>query len=151
MQLYFTYLAMHNPCKLLLCIIINSCYYFTIYTGSSVTCNDGDIRLVNGSTEYDGLLEVCYLNQWGTICGDFFGDLDAQVACRQLGLNTDQASAQLSFGYGLFILLANVQCRGGEDRLVDCVHSGFGDNRCFHFADAGIICPPAASKMLTCS
>ena len=126
----------YKPQQLLLC------------TGSSVPCNNGDIRLVNGSSEYDGLLEVCYLNRWGTICGDFFGDLDAQVACRQLGLNTNQASAQFAFGYGIFILLENVQCRGVEERLVDCVHNGFGDHSCFHFADAGIICPPVASKLV---
>ena len=106
---------------------------------------------MNGSSKYDGLLEVCYLDQWGTICGTFFGDLDAQVACRQLGLNTNQASVQLSFGYGAFTLLANVQCRGVEDRLVDCVHSGFAVHSCSSFSNTGIICPPAASKPSMCS
>ena len=113
------------------------------YTGSSVSCNNGDIRLVDGRREYNGRLEVCYLDQWGTVCDDLFGDLDAKVACRQLGLNTDHASAEYyahSEGTG-FIWLDNVQCRGVEDRLVDCVHNGFGEHNCYHFEDAGITCP----------
>ena len=120
-----------------------------MHTGSSVSCNDGDIRLVDGLSKYDGRLEVCYFDQWGTVCGDLFGDLDAQVACRQLGLNTNQASVQYSsFSYGTgFIWLDNVQCRGMEDRLVDCVHNGYGEHNCYHFLDAGIICPPTASKL----
>ena len=120
-------------------------------TGSSVSCNNGDIRLVDGSSEYDGRLELCYLDQWGTICGDLFGDLDAQVACRQLGLNTNQAAAQFSSfssGTGL-IWLDDIQCRGIEDRLVDCVHNGFGEHDCNHWRDVGIICPPTASKLPT--
>ena len=95
-------------------------------------------------SDYDGRLEVCYLGQWGTVCDDLFGDLDAQVACRQLGFNSSRASAQqFAFGFGTGqIWLDNVQCRGGESRLVDCVHNGFGEHNCFHFEDAGITCPP---------
>ena len=113
-------------------------------TGSDVPCHDGDLRLVDGSSEYDGRLEVCYLGQWGTVCDDLFGDLDAQVACRQLGFNSTRASAQqFAFGSGTGqIWLDNVQCRGVENRLVDCVHNGFGEHNCFHFEDAGIACPP---------
>jgi len=123
-----------------------------VYTGSSVSCNDGDIRLVDGLSKYDGRLEVCYFDQWGTVCGNLFGDLDAQVACRQLGLNTNQASVQYSsFSYGTgFIWLDNVQCRGMENRLVDCIHNGFGEHNCYHFLDTGIICPPTASKLANC-
>ena len=124
----------------------NCCYY----AGSSVTCNNGDIRLVDGTSKYDGRLEVCYLDQWGTVCSDLFGDLDAQVACRQLGLNTDRASAQYySFDSETgFIWLDNIQCRGVENRLVDCIHNGFGEHDCYHYEDVGVICPPK-SKLLT--
>ena len=87
---------------------------------------------------------MCYLGQWGTVCDDLFGDLDAQVACRQLGFNTSRASAQqFAFGFGMGqIWLDDVQCRGVENRLVDCVHNGLGVHNCFRFEDVGITCPP---------
>ena len=33
-------------------------------------------------------MEICYNNQWGTVCDDLFGSSEAQVVCRQLGYST---------------------------------------------------------------
>ena len=47
---------------------------------------DGDVRLADGFAAA-GRVELCYDNTWGTVCHDEFGDVDASVVCRQLGLS----------------------------------------------------------------
>lgn len=39
----------------------------------------GHIRLISG------MIEIFYNGTWGTVCDDGFDDINAQVACRQLG------------------------------------------------------------------
>ena len=52
---------------------------------TGTTCTQGDIRL-QGGTSSSGRVEICNNHVWGTVCDDFFGNVDAQVVCRQLGL-----------------------------------------------------------------
>ena len=52
----------------------------------SCRCTDGDLRLVGGIESYEGRVEICLNNKWGTVCDNFWGTPDAAVVCRQLGL-----------------------------------------------------------------
>ena len=52
---------------------------------TNVTCDDGDLRLMGGSVSNEGRVEMCYENQWGTVCDDVWGAFDARVVCKQLG------------------------------------------------------------------
>ena len=52
---------------------------------STGNCTYGDVRLVGSSNQYEGRVEVCINDQWGTVCDDSWGTTDATVICRQLG------------------------------------------------------------------
>lgn len=49
-------------------------------------CSDGDVRLQDGETEYEGRIEVCYRNVWGTVCDHSINNAVATVVCTQRGL-----------------------------------------------------------------
>ena len=49
-------------------------------------CNDGAVRLVNGSSALEGRVEVCTQRLWGAIAYLGWSSNDAKVVCRQLGL-----------------------------------------------------------------
>ena len=46
----------------------------------------GEIRLAGSGLTREGRLEVYHDGRWGTVCHDLFDDVDASVACFQLGL-----------------------------------------------------------------
>lgn len=53
-------------------------------------CKNGEVRLVNGETDGEGRVEICYSNSWGTICDDEWDESEAEVVCRQLNFNDGQ-------------------------------------------------------------
>ena len=128
----------------------------------SAGCTHGSIRLVGGTDENEGRVEVCVQGTWGTVCDDLWGYPDAQVACKQLGLPytgililTISAITYNAFNIGAVaygsayfgqgtgpILLDNVQCTGDEDSLFNCTY--LSNHNCAHFEDAGVMCQSAS-------
>ena len=62
-------------------------------------CSDGDIRLVGGSVPSEGRVEVCYNNEWGTVCDDGWSLVDAGAACRQAGFSPSGMKCILLYVY----------------------------------------------------
>ena len=63
-------------------------YSDTNYVQSN--CSDGDMRLKGGPNEYEGRVEICINQVWGTICSGSsrysrWGVTDGRVVCKQLG------------------------------------------------------------------
>ncbi|CAC5371054.1 PRSS12 [Mytilus coruscus] len=95
---------------------------------------DGDLRLISGR------LEVFHSRVWGTVCDDYFNDIDAQVACRQLGHNSGISLGKtVDDGTGM-IWLDDIKCTGNESTLAGCPHKGWGVENCNHIEDVGIEC-----------
>ena len=101
------------------------------------------LRLVGGSSDNEGRVEVYYNGEWGTVCDDDWDDTDAGVVCRQLGFGSSgTAIGSGSFGQGSgSILLDSISCIGDEPILARCAHLGINVTRsCNHSKDAGVRC-----------
>ena len=102
------------------------------------------VRLVGGSSQLEGRVEINYNGQWGTICNSGWGKDDATVICHQLGFHGEaEAVTNSIFGSASAstpIWLTNVGCIGTEDYLADCTHNDWGANSCHHYQDVGAIC-----------
>eukprot|EP00798_Chlamydomonas_sp_ICE-L_P029535 gene29535-5881_t len=95
------------------------------------------VRLVGGSSNSQGRVEVYKDGQWGTVCDDMFDSNTnaAKVVCRQLGLPWTDARVDTSVtgNAGLEILMDEVRCGGSESSLLDCSHVSKHD--CDHTED----------------
>ena len=101
------------------------------------------IRLVGGSSNLEGRVEIFHSGQWGTVCDDAWGTDDATVVCRELGFSAIGALPRsfAAFGSGTGpIWLDQVDCAGTESRLINCPANQIGVHDCSHFEDAGVIC-----------
>ncbi|GLI67492.1 hypothetical protein VaNZ11_011676, partial [Volvox africanus] len=109
-----------------------------------------DVRLVGGDWPGEGRLEVFDGRQWGTVCDDGFSNLEATVACRQLGYDSgvmvpsDRVIQSWGMGTGR-ILLANVSCsqQPRTARLRSCAYQSWENTAyidCYHTEDVGVRC-----------
>ena len=103
------------------------------------------MRLVGGSTQYEGRLEIRRNNgTWGTVSGSNWSSLFASVACRMLGFSSSALSPDLTqqFGVGTGpVHIVVYRCVGDEISLLDCGHKGWGSTN-DHRADIGLHCLP---------
>ncbi|KAL4240077.1 zymogen binding [Mactra antiquata] len=75
-----------------------------------------------------GNIEVYVRNKWGPVCDDEWDNIDANVACRQLGFEGGADSFTIESLYGTNqwnssdILMDDVQCVGNERNILNCYY-----------------------------
>ncbi|XP_033100750.1 uncharacterized protein LOC117104162 [Anneissia japonica] len=113
---------------------------------------EGDVRLMPEEVDYN-IVQVYHDNQWGAICsGPLWNRADGDVICRQLGRgkaryvftaygrDTNSIYNKVNISLGEPIWLADLQCQGNEDKIVDCkrkIEWGSLSSICFR---AGLEC-----------
>ncbi|XP_019853225.1 PREDICTED: deleted in malignant brain tumors 1 protein [Amphimedon queenslandica] len=113
-------------------------------------CTEGEVRLVNGNTQYEGRVEICINRVWGTVCSRShsilysWDTLDSNVVCRQAGhmeLGSVAYTTASEFGQGSGpILISSIQCSGQESHLINCSYSPLIPSYCSHTYDVGVKC-----------
>ena len=133
------------------------------------TCFAGTMRIIDGLSLYEGRVEVCSNNQWGTVCDVGWDDLDAVVTCRGSAFFGSYVknhgsvfvvcdfyifvlSGGVAVSGGVFppgpgpILASGVTCTGSEYFVSECANDTIVRSECTHDRDAGVRCTPGISK-----
>ena len=78
--------------------------------------------------------------RWGLVCDTNFDELDARVACRQLGFADGEEGYADAGSGGLPFWLKGLACDGTESRLANCPHRGLKEHSCGSFDIVGLEC-----------
>ncbi len=101
-----------------------------------------EIRLVDGSVDGSGRVEVYHAGRWGTICDDGWDSNEANVVCHMFNYSIGLARTHARFGAGerMPIWMDGLECSGSENSVFDCARDPFGEGDCTHNEDASVIC-----------
>ena len=84
---------------------------------------------------------VRHNGQWGTVCDDSFGAVEAQSACRTPGFSDGSyASGNYGFGSSVTIWMDEVDCPSSTTNFLTCSHDGWGEDDCSHSEDVFLTC-----------
>ncbi|XP_046563218.1 scavenger receptor cysteine-rich type 1 protein M130-like [Haliotis rubra] len=101
-----------------------------------IICDPSDITMKLSSYK-KGLLEVFHSGSWGTVCDDYFGQVEASVVCRALGY---QGGKVISASSPNKMWLDDVQCTLLNTDLKDCKHLPWGTDNCGASEAVGVEC-----------
>lgn len=105
--------------------------------------NIRNIRLTNGATPNEGLIEAFHDSTWGHVCDSHWDVRDAVVVCRQIGLSGGEPLIGSYFGKGLsHKVLVNVSCTGKEEEFEKCPFAVVDMTTCGNSESAGVRCNP---------
>ncbi|XP_078087644.1 T-cell differentiation antigen CD6-like [Mustelus asterias] len=100
------------------------------------------VRVVNGSSECSGWVELFHQGVWRPLCREFWDSKGADVICRQLGCGLSRTSNHSGDGVGLAPFWVNLMnCTGTEAEWTDCPGDMLAaDQLCDRNLTAGLVC-----------
>ncbi|XP_033752445.1 deleted in malignant brain tumors 1 protein-like isoform X2 [Pecten maximus] len=99
------------------------------------------VKLVAGTSERNGRVELTLNGVVGSICDDLWDDNDATVVCRMAGYQFGGQAKKETYGAGKGVIwMDDVECTGEEMSLADCPRNAWGTHNCNHDEDAGVLC-----------
>eukprot|EP00731_Ephydatia_muelleri_P030942 Em0022g456a len=105
-------------------------------------CKEGQTRLA-GNNSNEGVVEMCFNGQWGTICdaSNRWTEATSGLLCQTLGLGNRGSIVR---GYraqrGVAALLESVTCSGRETSILQCSLGFIGDRSCAGGEDVAVRC-----------
>ncbi|XP_036624335.1 antigen WC1.1-like [Trichosurus vulpecula] len=110
-----------------------------------------DFRLMNGSSQCEGRVEIQVLGTWRTLCESHWDLADANVLCHQLSCGvTTKPPEDVHFGKGSVQIIGDTfYCTGTESHLWDCPVTILGTSQCSKGKVASVVCSGNQSQSLT--
>ncbi|KPP57017.1 scavenger receptor cysteine-rich type 1 protein M130-like, partial [Scleropages formosus] len=101
-----------------------------------------DVRLVQGTHQCSGRVEIQHGITWGSVCDADFDLQDAEVVCRQLGCGIPaKVLGGSAFGKGGYQKWTEeIQCTGNESNVYSCPKSSTKKQNCSQDSNVGLIC-----------
>ncbi|XP_016122208.1 soluble scavenger receptor cysteine-rich domain-containing protein SSC5D-like [Sinocyclocheilus grahami] len=112
---------------------------------AGVTCNN--VKLVDGSSECDGRVQIRYNEQWGAVCHSGWDLADATVLCQELYCG-DIAEPKAYVQPSGQIWMDQLACTGKELTVRDCPFTGWGVSSCLDGLHAGVFCQKTVRKVV---
>ncbi|XP_073694589.1 soluble scavenger receptor cysteine-rich domain-containing protein SSC5D-like [Garra rufa] len=104
---------------------------------AGVTCHT--LKLVGGSSECDGRVQIQYKDRWGAVCYTGWDQADATVLCQELDCG-EIKEPKSYLGPSGQIWMDQLACTGKELTVRDCPFTGWGVSSCLNGLHAGAFC-----------